>query len=219
MDGGSLAVMDVNTTRIWVRLFSEAIEDRVDELNRLDAAIGDGDFGASMHRGMSAVGETVVSADTDSIGGLLTRVGTTLVSVMGGTSGPLVGTLFLRMGMTLADANEADTRALAEAFRAGADGVMALGQAAPGDKTMIDSLMPAVVSLEGAGDAPLGVAVHDAAMVAQGAAEATSALVARRGRASYVGGGGVGHVDPGAVGVSILFSALDLAVNASGEDG
>lgn len=211
-------MMDIDTTRVWIGYYGDGIDQRVDELNRLDAALGDGDFGASMQRGMSAVAESVVSADTDSIGDLLKMVGTTLVSAMGGTSGPLVGTLFLRMGMTLGDATEADVQSLAAAFRAGADGVIGLGQAAPGDKTMIDSLVPAVESLESAGDVPFGAAISNAAMVAEEAAQATSELAARRGRASYVGDGGLGHVDPGAVGVSILFDALDLAVNASGSD-
>lgn len=214
MDGRPLLVMDIDTTRAWIGYYGDGIEQRVDELNRLDAALGDGDFGASMQRGMRAVAESVVSTETDSMGGLLKTVGTTLVSAMGGTSGPLVGTLFLRMGMALGDAIEADIQSLASAFRAGADGVMALGQAIPGDKTMIDSLVPAVESLETAGDAPFAEAIGRAATIAEEAAQETSELAARRGRASYVGGGGVGHVDPGAVGISILFDALNLAVNS-----
>lgn len=213
MDRSPLLVMDVDTTRAWLGYYGDGIEQRVDELNRLDAALGDGDFGASMQRGVNAVADTVGSVETESIGELLKTVGTTLVSAMGGTSGPLVGTLFLRTGMAIGDVNEVDVGSLAAALRAGADGVMALGQAAPGDKTMIDSLVPAIEALESDPEASMSAAVAAAALAARDAAEATRELAARRGRASYVGGGGVGHVDPGAVGIAILFDALDTAVN------
>ncbi len=206
-------VLDIDGARTWIGYYGDGIEQRVDELNQLDAALGDGDFGASMKRGVSAVADTLGPMETDSIGELFKTVGTTLVSAMGGTSGPLVGTLFLRAGMTFGDVSEVDVVGLATALRAGAEGVMALGQAAPGDKTMIDSLVPAVESLENAGDASMSAAASDAALVARDAAVATSELAARRGRASYVGGGGVGHVDPGAMGMAILFEALDMAVN------
>ncbi len=206
-------VMDIDSARIWIGFYGDGIERRVHELNKLDAALGDGDFGASMQRGMTAVAETLGPMETDSIGELFKTVGMTLVSAMGGTSGPLVGTLFLRTGMSLGDVSEVDVASLATALRAGADGVMALGQAAPGDKTMIDSLVPAVEALETAGEASMSTAVGDAAIAARDAAQATSELAARRGRASYVGGGGVGHVDPGAIGISILFDALDMAIN------
>lgn len=213
MDGSPLVIMDIDCARTWIGYYGDGIERRVDELNRLDAALGDGDFGASMQRGMVAVADTVGPMETDSVGELLKTVGMTLVSAMGGTSGPLVGTLFLRAGMSLGDVRAVDVGSLAIALRAGADGVMALGEAAPGDKTMIDSLVPAVEALESAGDASLSSAAGDAALAARTAAAATSELAARRGRASYIGGGGVGHVDPGAMGISILFDALDMAVN------
>ncbi len=206
-------MMDIDVTRAWIGYYGEGIEERVDELNRLDAALGDGDFGASMQRGMGAVAEAIGPMETESIGELLKTVGMTLVSAMGGTSGPLVGTLFLRSGMTVGDVNEVDVEGLAIGLRAGADGVMALGEAAPGDKTMVDALVPAIEALEGSEEAPMSTAVRNAASAARDAAEATRELAARRGRASYVGGGGVGHVDPGAIGIAILFDALDMAIN------
>ncbi|MCJ7781344.1 MAG: DAK2 domain-containing protein, partial [Acidimicrobiia bacterium] len=126
MDRSPFLVMEFDSARIWIGYYGEGIEQRVDELNRLDAALGDGDFGASMRRGMNAVADTVRPMETDSIGELLTMVGITLVSAMGGTSGPLVGTLFLRMGMTVGDVTEVAVGGLAAAVRAGADGVMAL---------------------------------------------------------------------------------------------
>ena len=137
----------------------------------------------------------------------------TLVSAMGGTSGPLIGTLFLRMGVSFGDASEADATALAAAMRSGVEGVMSMGQSAPGDKTMIDSLLPGVEALDLNASASMSVAVAAAAVAARDGAAATADLAARRGRASYVGDGGLGHVDPGAVGMAILFEGLDRAVN------
>lgn len=205
--------MNSEQTRDWITNYGEGIESRAHELNQLDAALGDGDFGASMQRGILAVTDALVGQRTESIGSLLKTVGMTLVSAMGGTSGPLVGTLFLQMGMSIGDVDVVDVAGLAGGFRAGADGVMELGQSAPGDKTMIDSLVPAVESLEASSNISVSEAVAIAAVTAAEAAEATRDLVARRGRASYVGGGGVGHVDPGAVGIAILFEGLDRAIN------
>lgn len=205
-------MIDIEQARAWIGHYRDGIDERADELNRLDAALGDGDFGASMQRGLDAAVAVVEPLETDSIGELLKTVGMTLVSAMGGTSGPLVGTLFLKMGTSIGHVSEVEVEPWATAMRAAADGVMALGQAAPGDKTMIDALVPAVEELEAAVDRPAPEAIGAAVVAARDAAAATSELVARRGRASYVGGGGVGHVDPGAVGVSIMFDALQLAV-------
>ncbi|MEN8113387.1 MAG: DAK2 domain-containing protein, partial [Actinomycetota bacterium] len=137
-------MMDTERARLWMSYYNEGINERADELNRLDAALGDGDFGASMQRGTLAVAAALDTSDAALPGELFKLVGMTLVSAMGGTSGPLVGTLFIRMGIALGDAESADVAALAAALRAGADGVMALGEAAPGDKTMIDGLVPAI---------------------------------------------------------------------------
>ncbi len=205
-------MIDIEQARAWIGCYRDGIDERADELNRLDASLGDGDFGASMQRGLSAAADVAGPLETSSIGELLKTVGMTLVSAMGGTSGPLVGTLFLKMGISIGDVSEVTVQGWAAAMRAAADGVMALGQAAPGDKTMIDALVPAVDALETAGDDPTAVVIGAAANAARDAAAATSELVARRGRASYVGGGGVGHVDPGAVGVSIMLDALHQAV-------
>ena len=206
--------MTIETACAWLGLYGEGIDERVDELNQLDAALGDGDCGASLQRGTSAVTESLASTETDTLGELFRSVGMTLVSAMGGTSGPLIGTLFLRMGVSFGDVGDADTEALAAAMRSGVEGVMTMGQSAPGDKTMIDSLLPGVEALETNADEPMSVAAcpQQPPLLAEGAA-ATADLAARRGRASYVGGGGLGNVDPGAVGMAILFEALDRAVN------
>lgn len=208
------STIDTVQVRAWICYYGDEIDRRADELNRLDAALGDGDFGASMQRGVQAVTEALGSLETDSIGEVLRTVGMTLVSAMGGTSGPLVGTLFLRAGMNIGDVREAEIGAFAAALRAGADGVAALGQAAPGDKTMLDSLMPAVEALETTSKGSTEEAADAAAAASLSGAEATADLVARRGRASYVGDGGLGKVDPGAVGMAILFNALARAVHA-----
>lgn len=208
-------MIELGEVRTWIGNFSEAISSRVEELNGLDAALADGDYGSSMQRGLQAAAETAESMDTTSVGELLKSVGMALVSAMGGTSGPLVGTFFLRMGTSLGDVGETDVGDWAVAMRAGAEGIMALGGAAPGDKTMLDSLIPAIDTLEAsAGESPQA-AISAAAVTAHEAADATADLAARRGRASYVGGGGVGHVDPGAVGVSMMFDALEAAVSVS----
>lgn len=208
-------MIEIGQVRAWIVNFHEAIDSRVEELNGLDAALADGDYGSSMQRGLAAAADTVGGLETESIGDLLKAVGMSMVSAMGGTSGPLVGTFFLRMGTSLGDVEETDAAAFAAAMRAGADGIMALGGATPGDKTMLDALVPAIDKLEETSGESTGVALGAAAATAVEAAAATSELAARRGRASYVGGGGVGHVDPGAVGVSYMFMALEEAVGGS----
>lgn len=199
--------------RSWIINYSAEMGSRVEELNGLDAALADGDYGTSMNRGLEAAAATAQTSETDSIGELLKAIGMAMVSAMGGSSGPLVGTFFLRMGTSIGDVAETDVAGWAAGMRAGAEGIMALGGAAPGDKTMLDSLIPAIEKLEASVDEPTKSALDAAATTAMEAAEATSDMAARRGRASYVGGGGVGHVDPGAVGVAIMFANLAAAVN------
>lgn len=205
-------MIELEHVRTWISNFSAEIASRVEELNGLDAALADGDYGTSMKRGLTAAATTAETLETNSIGELLKSVGMALVSAMGGTSGPLVGTFFLRMGTSLGDVEQTDVANWAAAMRAGAEGIMALGGAEPGDKTMLDSLFPAIEKLESSGDEPTATAVAAASATALEAAHATRELAARRGRASYVGGGGVGHVDPGAIGMSIMFAALDAAL-------
>jgi len=205
-------VIELRHATAWIVNFSAELDGRVEELNGLDAALADGDYGSSMQRGLAAAATTVNESETDSIGELLKSVGMSLVSAMGGTSGPLVGTLFLRMGTSIGDVAEVDVAGWAAGMRTGAEGIMALGGAAPGDKTMLDSLLPAIETLEEKSDETAVDAVGAATATAVEAAAATSDLAARRGRASYVGGGGTGHVDPGAVGMSIMFAALEAAL-------
>ena len=193
----------------WLRAFAEAVRDAADELTALDSAIGDADHGANMRRGMTAVVGKLESASDAGPAALLKSAGMTLVSTVGGASGPLYGTLFLRMATAAGDRTELDAAGFAAALRAGLDGVVARGKAAPGDKTMLDALVPAVDALdarlaEGNG---LRDALNAAADAADAGSDATIPLVARKGRASYLGERSAGHRDPGAASTALLVRA------------
>ena len=193
----------------WLRAFAEAVRDAADELTALDSAIGDADHGANMRRGMTAVVGKLESAPDAGPAALLKSAGMTLVSTVGGASGPLYGTLFLRMATAAGDRTELDAAGFAAALRAGLDGVVARGKAAPGDKTMLDALVPAVDALdarlaEGNG---LRDALNAAADAADAGSDATIPLVARKGRASYLGERSAGHRDPGAASTALLVRA------------
>jgi dihydroxyacetone kinase-like protein len=193
----------------WLRAFADAVRDAADELTALDSAIGDADHGANMRRGMTAVVGKLESAPDAGPAALLKSAGMTLVSTVGGASGPLYGTLFLRMATAAGDRTELDAAGFAAALRAGLDGVVARGKAAPGDKTMLDALVPAVDALdarlaEGNG---LRDALRAAADAADAGSDATIPLVARKGRASYLGERSAGHRDPGAASTALLVRA------------
>lgn len=199
--------------RNWLANYRTAVDASAHELNELDAAAGDGDFGASLQRGLGAVIEVLDRSETHSVGELLRLTGSTIVAAVGGTSGPLFGSLFLKAGTGLADATGCGDKEFAASLRVGAEAVMVLGGASLGDKTMVDALLPALDALDEAlnrGEEFLFAAKH-AAVAANDAAEATRNLSARRGRASYTGTAGQGHVDPGAQGIAILFDALAAA--------
>jgi dihydroxyacetone kinase-like protein len=197
------------TLEQWVRAFADLVAENRDHLTDLDAAIGDADHGSNMDRGMKAA---VVALEEDSpttAGALLSKVGMTLVSTVGGASGPLFGTFFLRMGTALGDSETVTAEDLAAALRAGLGGVVDRGKAGAGDKTMYDALEPAVDALDAALAA--GRSLPDALQAAKEAAEAgrdaTTPMLARKGRASYLGERSVGHQDPGATTVALLFEA------------
>jgi dihydroxyacetone kinase-like protein len=162
-----------------------------------------------MDRGMSAATAALDDATGAAPGPLLTKVGMTLVSTVGGASGPLFGTLFLRMGQSLGDAPEVSPEALATAIRAGVEGVVARGRAEPGDKTMYDALAPAVEALDAAlaEGGPLAHGLVRASEAAAAGRDATKPMLARKGRASYLGERSVGHLDPGAASIALLFEA------------
>ncbi|MEO6500508.1 MAG: dihydroxyacetone kinase subunit DhaL [Jatrophihabitantaceae bacterium] len=198
----------------WVRAFAELVTENKDNLTDLDAAIGDGDHGSNMDRGMRAVVAALDETKPATGAALFSKAGMTVVSTVGGASGPLFGTLFLRMGTALGDSTEISLAQLGSALRAGLDGVAARGKAEAGDKTMLDALAPAVTALETAAAAGTGKAeaVRLALAAAEGGRDATTPMLARKGRASYLGERSVGHQDPGATTVALLLAA---AVQAS----
>src|ERR1700759_5544018 len=193
----------------WVRRFAVLIAQERDHLTELDSAIGDADHGANMDRGMKAAVAALDESHPAGAGPLLTKVGMTLVSTVGGASGPLYGTLFLRMGTTVGDVAEVAPEQVAAAFRAGLDGVVARGKAVADDKTMYDALAPAVDALEAAlGEGlDLGSALGRAREAADAGRDATLPMLARKGRASYLGERSVGHQDPGATSAALLVAA------------
>jgi phosphoenolpyruvate---glycerone phosphotransferase subunit DhaL len=193
----------------WLRTFADEVTDHADELTRLDSEIGDADHGSNMRRGMNAVVGKLDAAPDAAPAALLKSAGMTLVSTVGGASGPLYGTFFLRMGTSAGDRAEFDGAAFAAALRAGLEGVLTRGKAQLGDKTMVDALTPAVDALDAAlaDGASLKDALRAAATAAREGADATVPLVARKGRASYLGERSAGHRDPGATSTTLLLEA------------
>jgi dihydroxyacetone kinase-like protein len=209
------AAVRTTTIHAWMTMIAESVKDRRDYLTQLDAAIGDGDHGVNMDRGFEAVGKALAAQDGSlPPGKLLTLAGKTLVSTVGGASGPLWGTAFRRAGRALGDREELDGQDLVVALRAAIDGVVELGAAQPGDKTMVDALGPAADALAAALDSgePLEAALAAATKAAEDGAKATVPLQARKGRASYLGERSIGHQDPGATSAALIMAALQRAV-------
>jgi phosphoenolpyruvate---glycerone phosphotransferase subunit DhaL len=188
--------------RDWIRRYAEVVAENRAELVRLDTAIGDGDHGTNMDRGMKKVVEKLDGTDGSDIGADLKAVGMTLVSSVGGAAGPLYGTLFLQMGSAAAGKDELDLDGWTAAVEAGVQGVQARGKAEPGDKTRVDALLPAIEALREGGE--LGEALKRSADAAEEGMKATIPLEARKGRASYLGPRSVGHQDPGATSSYLL---------------
>lgn len=178
-----------------------------DELVRLDREIGDGDHGENMRRGFTALLSRLDSEPPSTPGGALKLAATTLISTVGGAAGPLYGTAFLRAASAVGDATTLDGPAVAKALRGALDGVVARGKAEVGDKTMVDALTPAVAAAEAAGDDVVAVLMA-AADAADAGAESTVPLVARKGRASYLGERSAEHLDPGARSTALLLRAF-----------
>jgi phosphoenolpyruvate---glycerone phosphotransferase subunit DhaL len=205
--------MDDNVTTAvldeWVRQFAALIAENREYLTELDAAIGDADHGSNMDRGMKAAVAALDQTEPATAGALLSKVGMTLVSTVGGASGPLFGTFFLRMGTSFGDVENPTASQFAAALRAGLDGVVARGKAEPGDKTMYDALAPAVDELDAAlaDGSGLVAALGRASAAAAAGRDATTPMLARKGRASYLGERSVGHQDPGATSVALLLQA------------
>ncbi len=194
----------------WMNRFAGEMAEHRAELVALDTAIGDGDHGTNMNRGMTKAMEKVQASEQADAGAVLKTVAMALVSSVGGAAGPLYGTLFLQMGNALAGQSEVDLAAYAAAWRKGLEGVQARGKAQPGDKTMVDALIPAVEALEAASDLDGGL--HAAVQAAEEGMKATTPLLARKGRASYLGERSEGHQDPGATSTYYLFKSAAEAL-------
>lgn len=201
--------VDVADLSGWIQEFGRLVADHKDQLTELDAAIGDADHGINMDRGLTAVASALAASPPANPGALFRQVGMVLVSTVGGAAGPLFGTFFLRVGAALGDGADIDPTALALGLRAGLDGVVARGRAEPGDKTMYDALAPAVDALDRAlaDGQDLGRGLRDALGAAEAGRDATIPMLARKGRASYLGERSVGHQDPGATTIALLLAA------------
>jgi len=207
----------------WLRLAASRIAAERVHLTELDAAIGDGDHGINLHRGFGALEARLAAGDfaTDAPGPLLVLAGRTITGTVGGASGALYGRALLRAGAALEawpGGSVANSAQLAAVLRAAVDGVAALGRSRPGEKTMLDALVPAVVAFEAAGAAGVDVAsaMRRAADAAEVGARGTLPLLATKGRASYLGERSIGHLDPGAVSSALLLRALaDVAASGA----
>ena len=199
-----------SAVRRWIADYAEVIAEHRQELVALDRAIGDADHGTNMDRGMQKALEKLEATEGDDIGALLKVVGMALVSSVGGAAGPLYGTLFLQMGAATAGRSELDLDGWTAALEAGVKGVQARGKAEPGDKTMLDALLPAVAALESGGE--LADALRHSAEAAAEGMRQTIPLEARKGRASYLGPRSVGHQDPGATSSHLLIESAASAL-------
>jgi dihydroxyacetone kinase-like protein len=208
-------VVDAARIDAWLREFAELIIANEEMITKLDSVVGDGDHGENLRRGMNAVLLMLDADDRPSLPGpLLKLVGRRLVSTVGGTSGALYGTFFLRMGGAAGEAETLSPQLLGDCFVAGASGLVARGKAEVGDKTMYDSVQPAAKALSES--VAEGATLHNALKAAEQAAcqgrDATASMVARKGRASYLGDRSLGHADAGATSAALLFEAAVRAL-------
>jgi dihydroxyacetone kinase-like protein len=209
--------VDYDDAERWIRDFAAQVATQKQDLTKLDSAVGDGDHGINMDRGMQAVVTKIEGLENGDVGRLFKTVGMTLVSKVGGAGGPLYGTFFMQLGTAVAGKSELSAQDWAAGLEAGVSGVRARGKAEPGDKTMIDALAPAVDAFKAAvaQGASFSDALDRSAHAAEEGMKATIPLVARKGRASYLGERSAGHQDPGATSSHLL---LKTAAEAWGRD-
>jgi dihydroxyacetone kinase-like protein len=206
--------MDAATITSWMREIEVSVRAERDHLVQLDAAIGDGDHGTNMTRGFEAVVQALAGDGGSPPGKLLILAGRTLVSTVGGASGPLWGSALRAGGRVLGDQPTFEAQQLVDVLAAALASVKDLGTASLGDKTMVDALEPAVDTLreQVAEGVPLDRAIDEAAAAAEAGMRATIPIQARKGRASYLGERSVGHQDPGATSTALIVRALQRAV-------
>jgi len=202
--------LDLVAAADWMQDFATQIHDNADLLTDLDREIGDADHGSNMDRGMKAVADLDPSS-FPSAADYLKKAGMTLVSTVGGASGPLYGTFFLRVGT--AWSNVTDAPSLGQALRAGLDGIIQRGKASVGDKTLVDALTPALDAYDAHAGEGVGAALQAAAIACAEGRDATIPLVAHKGRASYLGERSAGHQDPGATSMTMLVEAASRTLS------
>ncbi len=208
------ARFDRGTIARWIGACADEIGANRDFLTQLDAATGDADHGVNMDRGFTAAVTVLGAASELPPGDLLAEVGSTIVLRVGGAAGPLYGTAFREMGAALGDRDRFGLAELTDALAAGLDGIVKLGAAVEGDKTMVDAWVPAVDALRSDGKRDLAGTLRHARIAAEAGATRTIPMQARKGRASYLGPRSVGHQDPGATSTALLFAALERALEA-----
>jgi dihydroxyacetone kinase-like protein len=193
----------------WLDVSQKVFAEKRQQLTELDAAVGDGDFGISLDRGFTAVQTELSAHPPADLRSVFQNTASILIRTIGGTSGPLLGTFFLRAAAVCAGKSELAPADVVELFQAGVDGIQQRGKAALGDKTMLDALIPAVDAMRGALEAgnDLSEILDRSAAAAEAGAQATKNLEARKGRGSYLGDRSVGHQDPGATGAYLLVKA------------
>lgn len=199
----------------WLQAIGHVMEANKEFLTQLDAAIGDADHGINMERGFKKVNSQLSTIADKDIGSIFKSTGMALISSVGGASGPLYGTLFLRAGTVASGKHELNTTELAGVLKAGLSGVIERGKAQVGDKTMVDALTPAVKAFEQAAEDGVGIAeaLGQTVAAAEQGMKDTIPLIARKGRASYLGERAIGHQDPGATSVYLIIKALHDAVS------
>ena len=209
-----MAAVRLHSLQAWLREFAKLIAENKDYLTQLDSAIGDADHGINMDRGMRAVVTVLDNEEFARVADLFNKVGMTLVSSVGGAAGPLYGTYFLRFGINAGDVAELNAARLGEAFLAGLEGVVARGKPEPGDKTMFDAMAPATSAYNAAIDSghELAGALQQARAAAEQGRDDTIPMLAKKGRASYLGERSIGHQDPGATSTALLFAAAAAAL-------
>jgi dihydroxyacetone kinase-like protein len=209
------SIVQSTTIIAWMEESAAAVREHGDYLTQLDSAIGDGDHGLNMDRGFDSVNKALAGQDGSvPPGRLLIVAGKTMVSTVGGASGPLWGTGLRRAGRSLGEVAEFDGQRLVVALEACLEGIVELGAASPGDKTMVDAMHPATDALRRAVEAerPLPTALSAAAEAAEEGMRSTIPMQARKGRASYLGERSIGHQDPGATSTALIIRALESAV-------
>jgi dihydroxyacetone kinase-like protein len=201
----------------WKLMFitaCDAIAEKEKYLNELDNLIGDGDHGTSLHRGFEAARSVINTSDMTTVGDLFTKVGSEMLQGIGGAIGPLLGSFFTACARDARDLTEVDLQTWSEMFAAGIAKVRLFGKASPGDKTMIDALQPASEAFAAAVllNLPLLLAFENAVSAARQGADKTANMVAKYGRAKYLGERGLGHQDPGANSVFFMLNAMTEAL-------